>query len=98
KVRDGLMDVKQLQTVNEDGLEQWKPVMKADFPLPAEEVLAVLETLAAEAPPLARSAYTLDQLVDEVVGPSLDLLAVAVHKQREHYTVGGCMAERSEIR
>jgi exopolyphosphatase/guanosine-5'-triphosphate,3'-diphosphate pyrophosphatase len=98
KVRNGLMDVKQLQTVNEDGLEQWKPVMKAEYPLPAEEVLAVLETLAAEAPPLARSAYTLDQLVDEVVGPSPDLLAVAVHKQREHYTVGGCMAERSEIR
>ena len=98
KVRDGLMDVKQLQTVNEDGLEQWKPVMKAAYPLPAEDVLAVLETLGAEAPTLARSVYTLDQLVEEVVGPSPGLLAVAVHKRREHYTIGGCMAERSEVR
>ncbi len=98
KVRDGLMDVKQLQTVNEDGLEQWKPVMKAAYPLPAEDVLAVLETLGAEAPPLGRSVYTLDQLVEEVVGPSPGLLAVAVHKRREHYTIGGCMAERSEVR
>ena len=98
KVRDGLMDVKQLQTVNEDGLEQWKPVMKASYPLSAEEVLAVLVALGVEGTALARSAYTFDQLVDEVVGPSPDLLAVGVHKQREHYTVGGCMAERSEVR
>ena len=27
-----------------------------------------------------------------------DLLAVDVHKRREHYTVGGCMAELSEVR
>jgi exopolyphosphatase/guanosine-5'-triphosphate,3'-diphosphate pyrophosphatase len=98
KVRDGLMDVKQLQTVNEDGLEQWKPVMKAAYPLPAEDVLAVLETLGAGEQQLARSTYTLDQLVAEVVEPRPDLLAVAVHKRREHYTVGGCMAERSEVR
>ncbi len=33
KVRDGLMDVKRLERVNDDGLEQWKPVMKASYPL-----------------------------------------------------------------
>ena len=33
KVRDDLMDVKVLREVNEDGLEQWAPVMKAGFPL-----------------------------------------------------------------
>jgi exopolyphosphatase / guanosine-5'-triphosphate,3'-diphosphate pyrophosphatase len=98
KVRDGLMDVKQLQVVNEDGLEQWKPVMKAAFPLPAEDVDAVLATLGVEAAPLDRPTYTLDQLVEEVMEPSADLRAVAVHKRREHYTVSNCMAERSEVR
>ncbi len=34
KVRDALMDIKVLRAVNEDGLEQWTPVMKAEFPLP----------------------------------------------------------------
>ena len=35
KVRDALMDVKVLQEINADGLEQWTPVMKAGFPLSA---------------------------------------------------------------
>jgi exopolyphosphatase/guanosine-5'-triphosphate,3'-diphosphate pyrophosphatase len=32
------------------------------------------------------------------VTPDPDLLAVAVHKRRAHYTIGGCMAELSEVR
>ncbi len=32
------------------------------------------------------------------MGPHPDLLAVEVHKRRERYTVGGCMAELTEIR
>jgi hypothetical protein len=35
KIRDLLMDIKTLEQVNPDGLEQWKPVMKGAFPLPA---------------------------------------------------------------
>lgn len=98
KVRDGLMDVKELQTVNDDGLEQWKPVLKSEYPLAADDVRAVLAALGVEAPDLARAEYTLDQLVDEVIGPSPALAAVDVHKHREHYTVAGAMAELSEIR
>jgi exopolyphosphatase/guanosine-5'-triphosphate,3'-diphosphate pyrophosphatase len=33
KVRADLMDVKHLERVNDDGLEQWIPVKKAGFPL-----------------------------------------------------------------
>jgi exopolyphosphatase/guanosine-5'-triphosphate,3'-diphosphate pyrophosphatase len=98
KVRDGLMDVKHLERVNDDGLEQWRPVMKAAFPLSPAAVGTVLEYLATAVPPLPRAAYTLDQLVGELVGPSPGLLAVEVHKRREHYTVGGCEAELSEVR
>jgi len=32
KIRDALMDIKVLREVNEDGLEQWMPVMKARPP------------------------------------------------------------------
>jgi len=34
QVRDLLMDIKKLEQVNSEGLEQWKPVMKGSFPLP----------------------------------------------------------------
>jgi exopolyphosphatase / guanosine-5'-triphosphate,3'-diphosphate pyrophosphatase len=97
KLRAGALDVKQLQSVNDDGLEQWKPVLNAGFPLPASELGFVLEALGSGSHPLERPAYTLDQLLDEVVRPSPQLMAVDVKKRRNHYTVGGCMAELTEL-
>ena len=35
KIRDGLMDIKKLENVNADTLEQWNPVLKSGFPLDA---------------------------------------------------------------
>jgi exopolyphosphatase / guanosine-5'-triphosphate,3'-diphosphate pyrophosphatase len=98
KVRGGLMDVKELQRVSDDGLEQWLPVMRAAFPLPAAEAGSVLAALGVAVPSLVRTAYTLDELLDELVRPSAELLAVRVHKRRERYTIAGCLAERTEIR
>jgi exopolyphosphatase/guanosine-5'-triphosphate,3'-diphosphate pyrophosphatase len=95
KVRAGLLDVKELVQVSEDGLEQWRPVMKAAFPLSAEDAAAVFAALGASVPALTRATYTLEELVDELVGPSPDVSPVRVHKRREHYEIGGCMAERS---
>jgi exopolyphosphatase / guanosine-5'-triphosphate,3'-diphosphate pyrophosphatase len=98
KIRDGLLDVKQLEHVDADGLEQWVPVSKAPFPIPAAEVASVLERLVATVPPLTRDAYTLDELVGELVTPSPDLFAVQVHKRRLRYTIGGCMTELTDLR
>ncbi|HUO74744.1 MAG TPA: hypothetical protein VMU39_28520 [Solirubrobacteraceae bacterium] len=98
KVRDGLMDVKRLEHVNDEGLEQWRPVLKEAFPLSRADVATVLDALAVTPPRLERAEYTLDQLVDEIVGPSTELRAVEVHKHREHYVIEGCMVELSEVR
>ena len=37
KLRDGLMDVKHLEQVADDGLELWKPVMKSPLPISAAD-------------------------------------------------------------
>jgi exopolyphosphatase/guanosine-5'-triphosphate,3'-diphosphate pyrophosphatase len=50
KIRDALMDIKVLREVNADGLEQWTPVMKAGFPLPAAEAAKVVEALGLPLP------------------------------------------------
>src|SRR4051812_44041652 len=50
KVRDGLMDVKQLQEVSVEGLQQWLPVLKAEFPLAAGDLAATLAALRVETP------------------------------------------------
>jgi exopolyphosphatase/guanosine-5'-triphosphate,3'-diphosphate pyrophosphatase len=97
KVRDGLMDVKRLERVDHGGLEQWRPVLKAEFPLSAADVGAVWSALGVEAPALARGEYTLEQLREELIDLDPDLRAVEVHKVRRHYTVAGAMTEVSEL-
>ena len=92
KVRGGLLDLKKLQRVDEDGLEQWKPVLKAGFPVAAADVQSMLAALEVEHVP-ERAEYTLEQLLGELP----ELLAVEVHKRRRHVTVGGAMAELSEL-
>jgi exopolyphosphatase/guanosine-5'-triphosphate,3'-diphosphate pyrophosphatase len=98
KVRDGLMDVKHLEEVDDEGLERWMPVMRAPFPLSAADVGSVLATLGVAEPALARTAYTLDELVEELVRPRAQLRAVPVHKRRKHHTFDGRMAEVTELR
>ena len=96
KVRFDLMDIKTLEQVNSDGLEQWKPVMKASFPLPAAEAKKVLDALGVPALQLARDAYTLKQFVAELAEPG-GLRAVKVHKKRLRYKVNGCTSEMTEV-
>jgi hypothetical protein len=97
KVRDGLMDVKHLEEVDDRGLERWRPVMKAGFPLEAADVRVVWTALSVAAPPLERPAYTLDQLLGEVVDPAT-VRPMSVHKRRRSYSVGGCAVELADVR
>jgi exopolyphosphatase/guanosine-5'-triphosphate,3'-diphosphate pyrophosphatase len=99
KVRSELMDVKRLEHVNSDGLEQWRPVLKAQFPLSPGDVRFVLTALGVTAiPDLTRSEYALDEFIAGIVGASPELRAVTVHKHREHYLIDGCKAELSAVR
>ena len=93
KVRDGLLDVKHLQQVNEDGLEQWKPVLKEGFPLSADAVGVAFAALGVAAPS-STSVLT----VDDLVAVSKALVAVPVRKRRMHYMLAGCMAELTEVK
>ena len=93
KVRDGLLDIKHLEQVNEDGLEQWKPVLKEGFPLSAEAVSVALTALGVSATP-APSVST----ADDLVGLGKELVAVPVRKRRVHFVLNGCMAELTDVK
>lgn len=97
KIRDELMDVKVLQAVSPEGLEQWIPVIKEGFPLAATEVSKVFDLLEIAPPPLDRASYTLDQLLSEVISPLPQISAVPIHKRRVRYTLHGCMAEVTDL-
>jgi len=98
KVRDDLMDIKILRQVNVEGLERWEPVKKQPFPLPAADVAEVFASLGLAAPQLARDTYTLDEFIDAAAASTGALRSVAVHKRRVRYTVGGCVAEFTDVR
>jgi len=96
KVRDGLVDVKSLEQVDPHGLEQWRPVMKAAFPLRAADVAIVCAALRVAAVPL-RNEYDLESLEAELADPPRGVRIVRIHKTRRRYTVGGCLAEMTDV-
>ena len=97
KIRDGLMDIKKLENVNGDTLEQWNPVLKSGFPLTNEVLAQVAGAWGVALPKLARAGYTLDEFLAEVVGAHPKLRAIAVGKERFGFTVDGCIVELANL-
>lgn len=97
KIRHNVMDIKVLVR-EEQGLEQWRPSLKAEFPLAADVIRQeVFPAFAVSVPELVRPAYTLDQLVEEIVRPHPQLTAAQVFKRRSGFMVSGCIAEIAEL-
>jgi exopolyphosphatase/guanosine-5'-triphosphate,3'-diphosphate pyrophosphatase len=70
--------------------------MKVAFPLPAEAIARVCSALqVAPVPP--RDTYTLEAMQAELTHPSRGVRAVPIHKRRQRYMVGGCVAELTEL-
>jgi exopolyphosphatase/guanosine-5'-triphosphate,3'-diphosphate pyrophosphatase len=97
KIRSALMDIKIL-IAEERGLEQWKPVLKADFPL-EQAVIAtqVFPSLGLKAPPLSRTQYSIDQFFGEVVAAQKAIAVAQVTKTRLQYALDACQAEFASV-
>lgn len=96
KIRDGKMDIKTyVQTV--DGLEQWNPLMKGEFPI-SKEVLEkeVFPAFMVDMPALDKAVYTYDEFI-AMVEAHPDLAAVRVHKQRFGYMVNDTICETGNV-
>lgn len=96
KIRDGRMDVKSLvQTV--DGLEQWAPLMKGEFPLPAtvlrDEVFPAFRVSVPDLPDGDCDYETFLALIHA----HTDLAAVRVRKQRFGYMVHDTICEYAVV-
>jgi len=97
KVRDGLLDVKVLLKVDDNGLQLWTPTLKAGFPVSTDDALTVLAALGVEAPGALQPWYSLNAILADLIVPHPDLFVVSVHKERSHYRLDGCMVELTEI-
>jgi hypothetical protein len=96
KIRNGKMDIKTyVQTV--DGLEQWNPLMKGEFPISAEVLKnEVFPAFMVKMPELTKEVYTYDEFM-EMVKNNPDLAAVRVHKQRFGYMVNDTICEYGNV-
>jgi hypothetical protein len=96
KIRDGKMDIKTfVQSV--DGLEQWNPLMKGEFPISAEILKReVFPAFQVTMPELNRDIYTYEQFM-EIVESHPDLQAVRVYKQRFGYMVNNTICETGVV-
>jgi hypothetical protein len=96
KVRDGKMDIKTyVQTV--DGLEQWNPLMKGEFPIQASVLKnEVFPAFQVQMPELNKELYTFEEFM-EMINIHPDLAAVKVHKQRFGYMVNNTICEYGEV-
>jgi exopolyphosphatase/guanosine-5'-triphosphate,3'-diphosphate pyrophosphatase len=97
KIRDARMDIKVLRAVNNDGLQQWLPILHEGFPLPAADVSRVFEALGLPCPPRNLTVYSLDRFLGDLVDPLDAIRTVRVHKRRARASIGGCVAEFTDV-
>ena len=96
KIRDGKMDIKTfVQEV--DGLEQWNPLMKGEFPMKSEMLeKEVFPAFKVEMPELGKEEYTLDEFL-EIVKNHPDLQAVSIEKERFGFMVNDTICEFANV-
>jgi len=96
KIRDGKMDIKTyVQTV--DGLEQWNPLMKGEFPIKAEMLKnEVFPAFQVEMPELKKDEYTLEEFL-QMIYDNPNLQAVKVKKERFGYMVNDTLCEVGNV-
>ena len=96
KIRDGKMDIKTyIQTV--DGLEQWNPLMKGEFPIAAKVLTEeVFPAFMVEMPALTKDVISYEEFI-AMIEAHPDLAAVKVRKQRFGYMVNNTLCEYGEV-
>ena len=96
KIRDGKMDIKTyVQTV--DGLEQWNPLMKGEFPISKKVLLnEVFPAFKVKMPVLNKEIYTFDEFM-AIIDSHPDLQGVRVYKQRFGYMVNDTLCEVGNV-
>ncbi len=97
KIRDMLMDIKTLLRVNDDGLEQWTPILKAGFPIHITDLAIVYKAFNIPLPYLQKDEYSYREYLDELIKPAEELEIVDVFKKRYGYTINDCIVEIAEV-
>jgi exopolyphosphatase/guanosine-5'-triphosphate,3'-diphosphate pyrophosphatase len=97
KIRDDRLEVKCLEERDASGLELWRPVLSAVFPLQAAIVGEALQLLHVPVSSSLADAADLAAFLDACLAQGPRLRAVRVHKSRILYRLGACRAEITDV-
>ncbi len=96
KIRGGMMDIKtHVQTVQ--GLEQWNPLMKVEFPIKSTKLKAdIFPAFQVKIQQLIKSEYTISEFL-KIINANFDLQVVRVDKERFGYIVNDTICEVANV-
>jgi hypothetical protein len=96
KIREAKIDIKTF-VCEEDGLEQWNPLMKGEFPIKAELLKnEVFPAFMVAMPDLEKDEYSLAEFL-QIVKNHPDLQAVSVEKERFGYMINDTICELANV-
>ncbi|HJU09981.1 MAG TPA: hypothetical protein VJ728_03845 [Candidatus Binataceae bacterium] len=97
KLRSGQIRIKALLAM-EQGLELWKPVLDADFPLDraliADQIFPCFEL---PAPVLDRPEYLMEDFFTEIIRPISQIAILTTFKTRVRFRLNECLAEFTSV-
>jgi len=97
KIRGGFIDIKILIEESR-GLEQWKPILKAPFPLECSVITTqVFPNLGLSPRALEKPAYTLGEFIEDMIRVGPRITIVGVSKTRYQFSIGACAAEYTQV-
>jgi len=85
KIRDMSMDIKYLIQTNQDGLEQWNPLIKAGFPITMENLRIIADSWRIYLDADINSELSYDDFINKIVNRNLNLTSVNVFKERHGF-------------
>jgi hypothetical protein len=93
KTRDESLDIRTLVAVDATGLEQWRPALKAQFPIDDVALDAAWSAWRLPPPLLGRRRCTLEEFLTDIVEPEPALCLVSLETRRRRLVVEGCPGE-----
>jgi exopolyphosphatase/guanosine-5'-triphosphate,3'-diphosphate pyrophosphatase len=97
KIRDDMVDIKLLERVDANGLEQWRPALKAPFPLADSALAQVRAALGLPAGPPQKGGQSLAGLLAAMASAGGRVRVVNVRKRRARFHVHDCIGELTDV-
>lgn len=94
-IRDGALEVRSLEQRNASGLEKWRPVPQAVFPVEPAAVAAVFANWQVKYQITSKRRFSEVRLLSLVGDVAPDIAVIPVRKRRRVGSLSGCLVETS---